>query len=127
MKYNETFDESYAKLSDIVNSSFNLGDPTSEVRIVKKILRSLLKRFRKKVVAIEEYQNLDSLTAEKLVGNFQTFEANHCSTKKAKDIALMSSKFAVDDSESDCESDDVEFKAFFVKSSESCGKNKKTT
>ena len=76
---------------------------------------------------IKEYQNLDSLTVERLVGNLQTFEANHCSTKKTMDITLMSSKSAKDDSKSDCESDDAKFEAFFfLKSSESCGKTRKT-
>lgn len=116
MKDTKTFDELYAKLSDIVKSSFNLGEPIAEVRIIKKILQSLPERFRPKVVVIEECQNLNTLTIEKLVGNLQTFDANHCSTKEAKDIALMSSKSVEDDSKvlSDCESDDAEFEAFFV-------------
>lgn len=51
-------------------------------------------------MAVEEYQDLDTLiTVEKLVGNLLTFTANHCSTKKAKAIALVSSKSAEDDSE----------------------------
>lgn len=79
MKDFETLDEFDAKLSDIVNSSFNLGESICEVRILKKILRSLPKRFRPKVVGIKEYQNLNSLAVEKLVGNLKTFEANHCS------------------------------------------------
>ena len=52
MKVSETFDEFYAKLSHIVNSSFNLGEPISEAKAVKKTLRSLPERFRPKVVAI---------------------------------------------------------------------------
>lgn len=48
MKETETFDEFYAKLSDIVNSSFNLGEPISENKIVKKILQSLFERFLQK-------------------------------------------------------------------------------
>ena len=117
MKDTEAFNEFYVRLSDIVNSSLNLGEPISKVRIVKKVLQYLPERFRPKVVAIEEYQNMDSLAVEDLVGNLQTFETSHCSTKKGKDIALMSSKSVEDDSdvELDSKSDDLEFEAFFVK------------
>lgn len=94
MKELETFDDSHAKLNGIVNSSFNLGEPIPEDKVVKKIFRFLPKRFHAKVVAIGEHTNLDALSIEELVGNLQTFEANHCSTKKLKGIALMSSKFA---------------------------------
>ena len=41
MEENETFDEFYARLKDIVNSAFNLGESIAESKIVKKILRSL--------------------------------------------------------------------------------------
>lgn len=36
-----TFDEFYASLNDIGNSTFNLGETIEEPKIVKKILRSL--------------------------------------------------------------------------------------
>ena len=38
MGEDETFDEFYAKLKDIVNSSFNQGESIPEPMIVKKIL-----------------------------------------------------------------------------------------
>ena len=37
----ETFDEFYTKLKDIVNSTFNLGKSIVESKIVRKILRWL--------------------------------------------------------------------------------------
>ena len=69
MEENETFDEFYAKLSDIVNSSFNLGEKIPENSIVYKILRSLPERFHAKVTAIKESQDIDSMKVEQLVGN----------------------------------------------------------
>ena len=42
MDEDESFDEFYAKLKDIVNSTFNLGEHIPEPKIVRKILRSLL-------------------------------------------------------------------------------------
>ena len=49
MKEDESFDDFYAKLKDIVNSTFNLGDTIPEPKIVRKVLRSLLKRFHAKI------------------------------------------------------------------------------
>ena len=69
MKDEETFDEFNAKLGHIVNSSFNLGEPIPNQNVVKKILQSLPKRFRSKVIGIEEHTNLNELTIEELVGS----------------------------------------------------------
>ena len=41
MEDDESFDEFYAKLKDIVNSAFNLGETILEPKIVRKVLRSL--------------------------------------------------------------------------------------
>ena len=48
----ESFDELYAKLNDIVNSAYNLGEIYDQPKIVRKILKSLTKNFRPKVIAI---------------------------------------------------------------------------
>ena len=48
MEEDETFNDLYAKLKDIVNSAFNLGESIVEFKIIKKILRSLLERFHAK-------------------------------------------------------------------------------
>ena len=42
----ESFDEFYAKLNDIVNSAYNLGEIYDQPKIVRKILRSLTESFR---------------------------------------------------------------------------------
>ena len=59
MEKDETFDEFYAKLKDIVNSAFNLGEFIAESKIVRKILRSLLERFHAKITTIEEVRDID--------------------------------------------------------------------
>ena len=46
MDEDETFDEFYTKLSDVVNSNFYLGKQIPQSDIVKKILRSLPMRFQ---------------------------------------------------------------------------------
>ena len=45
MEEDDSFDEFYAKLKDIVNSAFNLWETIPEPKIVRKVLRSLLERF----------------------------------------------------------------------------------
>lgn len=88
MKESETFDEFNVKLSDIVNPNFNLGEPSLESKVVKKMLLSLPPRFHAKVVAIEETKDLNTLRLDELVGNLQTYEANHIPTTKPKEFPL---------------------------------------
>ena len=61
MDDDELFDEFYAKLKDIVNSAFNLGDKILEPKIVRNILRSLPKRFHAKITDIEESNDIDTI------------------------------------------------------------------
>ena len=46
MSDNESFDEFYTKLNDIVNSFYNLGEIYDQPKIIRKILRSLTENFR---------------------------------------------------------------------------------
>ena len=41
MSDDESFDEFYTKLNDIVNSAYNLGEIYDQPKIIRKILRSL--------------------------------------------------------------------------------------
>ena len=74
MEKDESFDEFYAKLKDIVNSAFNLGETIPEPKIVRKVLRSLLERFHAKITAIKESKDIDKIPLIELVGNLQTYE-----------------------------------------------------
>ena len=69
MDENASVNDFYTKLSDIVYSSFNLGEPIAENKIAKKILRSIHERFHAKVVAIDENKDLDTLRVDQLVGD----------------------------------------------------------
>ena len=53
MEEDQTFDEFYAKLKDIVNSAFNLGESIAKSKIVRKIFRPLPERFHAKIATIE--------------------------------------------------------------------------
>ena len=54
MEEDESFDEFYAKLKDIVNLTFNLGETIPEPKILRKVLKPLPERFHAKIMAIEE-------------------------------------------------------------------------
>ncbi|RVW35263.1 Copia protein [Vitis vinifera] len=92
MEDHENFGEFHAKLMDIENSSFNLGEPIPNSKVVRKILRSLPERFRAKVTSIEESKDVDSLKVDELVGSLQTFEMTLRSPRKSKDVALNAIK-----------------------------------
>ena len=62
MEEDESFNEFYAKLKDIVNSVFNLGETIPEPKIVRKVLRSLPERFHAKIMAIEESKDIEYIT-----------------------------------------------------------------
>jgi hypothetical protein len=64
----------------------------SNVKFIKKILRSLLKRFRIKVTTIEESKDLELMKIEELVGSLQTYEYSQPPVLKAKAISLKASK-----------------------------------
>ena len=90
MSDNECFDEFYAKLNDIVNSTYNWGEIYDQPKIVRKILRSLTKNFRLKVTAITESKDVDSIPIDELVGSFQSYELDLLKTNKSKSMALKS-------------------------------------
>ena len=86
----ESFDEFYAKLNDIVNSAYNLGEIYDQPKIVRKILRSLIENFRPMVTAITESKDVDSIPVDELVGSLQSYELDLPKTNKSKSMALKS-------------------------------------
>ena len=69
MEEDKSFDEFYAKLKNIVNSAFNLGEIIPEPKIVRKVLRSLSERFHAKITTIEELKDIGKIPLTELVGN----------------------------------------------------------
>ena len=73
MEEDELFDEFYAKLKDIMNSTFNFEEIIPEPKIVRKVLKSLPERFHAKITTIEELKDIDKIPLTELVGNLQTY------------------------------------------------------
>ena len=117
MEEDESFDEFYAKLKDIVNSAFNLGETILEPKIVRKVLRSLLKRFHAKITTIEESKDIDKLPLIELVGNLQTYELGlsrigKLGKGKSKSMALKAKNSDTDKSSDD---EDSKMKSYITR------------
>jgi len=74
MKEDETIRDYYMNVLDIANSFDSLGEKLSNEKLIRKILRSLLKRFDVKVITIEEAQDIASMKEEELFESLQIFE-----------------------------------------------------
>ena len=104
MEEDESFDEFYAKLKDIVNSAFNLRETILEPKIVRKVLRSLPKKFHAKITTIEESKDIDKILLTELVGNLQTYELGLTKigkSSKSKSMALKAKSSDIDESSDD--------------------------
>jgi hypothetical protein len=88
----ETFKKFYTKMSDLRKLTVSLGKSISNVKLIRKILRSLPESFRIKVTTIEENKDLEEMKIEELMGSLQTFELSLPPVKKVKTIALKASK-----------------------------------
>jgi regulator of replication initiation timing len=60
----ETFGEFYTKISDLRNSMVSLRKQISDVKLIRKILRSLPERFRIKLTTIKQSKDLEEMKIE---------------------------------------------------------------
>lgn len=65
-----------------------LGESIPDSKIVRKILRSLPKRFHPKVIAIKERKDIDTIKVEELIESIQTFELKLRLISKKKNVLL---------------------------------------
>ena len=80
-----------------------------ELKIVRKILRSLPERFHAKITAIEEVKDIDQIPLTELVGNFQTYEMRLGKIGKggkSRNMAFKGIEEESDDSEDEDEDED---------------------
>ena len=90
MSDDDCFNEFYAKLNDIVNSAYNLGEIYDQPKLVRKILRYLIEDFRPKVTAITKSKDMDFIPINERVRSLQFYELDLPKTKKSKSMALKS-------------------------------------
>jgi hypothetical protein len=102
-------------MRDLRNQMVSLGKTVSDVKLIRKILRSLPERFRIKVTTIEESKDLEDIKIEELVGSLQTYELSLPPVKKLKTIALKASKKKVEVSSGDDSEDEEKAVAMLAK------------
>ena len=115
MEEDESFDEFYAKLRDIVNLAFNFGETIPEPKIVRKVLRFLLERFHAKIIVIEESKDIDKISLTELIGNLQTYELGLTrigKSGKSKSMALKAKSNDMDESSDD---EDSKMKSYITR------------
>ena len=113
MEEDESFDEFYAKLKDIVNSASNLRETIPEPKVVRKVLISLPEIFDAKITAIEELKDIDKIPLIKLVGNLQTYELGLIRIgKSSKSMALKAKSSDTDESSND---EDSKMKSYITR------------
>ena len=115
MEEDESFDEFYAKLKDIVNSSFYLGETIPEPKIVRKVLRSLLERFHTKFTAIDESKDIDKIPLTELVGNLQTYEIGLSRIGKSSKGKSMALKAKSNDTDESSDDEDSKMKSYITR------------
>ena len=74
MHSDESIANYFLHIDEVVNCMKNLGEEIKEVTLVGKVLRSLFAKIESKVSAIEEKQDLQTITMTQLHGILTDFE-----------------------------------------------------
>ncbi|GJQ90162.1 zf-CCHC domain-containing protein [Tanacetum coccineum] len=113
----ELIDNAFAKFNTIITSLKALDESFSSKNYVRKFLRALYPKWRAKVTAIEESNNLTTLSLDEIIGNLKVYEEvikKDSKTVKSKreqsrSIALKDRKESSDDDSSTFDSEDEEY------------------
>ena len=115
MEEDESFNEFYAKLRDIVNLAFNFGETIHEPKIVRKVLISLPERSYAKITGIEELKDIDKIPLTELVGYLQTFELGLTRIGKSGKSKSMALKAKSNDTDESSEDEDSKMKSYITR------------
>ena len=98
-----------------MNSAFNLGETILEPKIVRKVLRSLPKKFHAKITTIEESKDIDKILLTELVGNLQTYELGLTKIGKSSKSKSMALKAKSSDLDESSENEDSKMKSYIMR------------
>ena len=115
MEDDESFDEFYTKLKDIVNLAFNLGETILEPKIVGKVLRSLSDRFYVKITMIKESKDIDKIPLTELVGNLQTYKLGLSRIGKSGKSKSTTLKAKSSDTDESFDDEDFNMKSYITR------------
>jgi hypothetical protein len=74
MNEDETISRYFLRVEELVNAMKGLGETFDDSLLVQKILRSLPDKFNPKVSAIEELNDLKTLSIDQLLGTLTSYE-----------------------------------------------------
>eukprot|EP00253_Pinus_taeda_P002655 PITA_02655 len=81
----------FLRVDEVVNCMKNLGEEIKEAIVVEKVLRSLSPKFESKVSAIEEKENLRTLTMSQLHGILTAYEMRKGGPSDRREVAFKAS------------------------------------
>ena len=74
MTEDESIADFHARLCDISNESYALGETYTNAKLVRKVLGSLPRRFKAKLTSIEEVHDVEDMDLDELIGSLQNYE-----------------------------------------------------
>jgi hypothetical protein len=105
MNEDETVNKFFLRVEELVNSTKGLGEKIEDLFLVQNILRSLPNRFNPKVVAIEEMNDIKTLSIDQLLGTLNAYEM-----RISKDKPTSREASFKEDKNEDFEPDEIEAK-----------------
>jgi hypothetical protein len=105
MNEEETISKYFLRVEELVNAMKGLGETVDDSLLIQKILRSLPDKFNPKVSAIEELNDLKTLSIDQLLGTLTAYEMRINKDKSS----TREASFKVDNN-ADSEFDEIEAK-----------------
>jgi hypothetical protein len=105
MNEDETISKYFLRVEELVNAMKGLGETVDDSLLIQKILRSLPDKFNPKVSAIEELNDLKTLSIDQLLGTLTAYEMRINKDKSSTREASFKA-----DNNTDSEFDDIEAK-----------------
>ena len=82
---------------------------------MRKVLRSLPKRFHAKITAIEESKDIDKIPLTELVGNLQTYKLGLTRIGKSSKSKSMALKARSSDNDESSDDEDSKIKSYITR------------
>ncbi|CAM8982960.1 unnamed protein product [Rhodiola kirilowii] len=95
MQEDETIADFNTRVLDIFNEAFALGEPMTKETLVRKVLRSLTKRFAMKALAVKEANDVKTMRLDELMGSLQTHEMDMNEEDRLTKVTSVGLKAAV--------------------------------
>ncbi|CAM8937745.1 unnamed protein product [Rhodiola kirilowii] len=97
MQEDETIADFNTRVLDISNESFALGEPMSEEKLVRKVLRSLPKRYAMKALAVKEAHDARTMRLDELMGSLKAHEMEMDEEEQHKKVKCVGMQSEVTD------------------------------